>query len=694
VSQTSYPVATIGNVVPQPNTTNMLDNIDDRIMQKVQYRKIGGVESLWVTHNVDTPSGTTAMQWAQIDVTGGTIVTTPVQQQIYPDTTTTLWRWMGSLAVDNQGNMALGYSTSNSTSPNFPSIAYSGRLASDSPNTLPQTEVQLVAGAGSQTNTCGGAPCHRWGDYTAMSVDPADDCTFWYTNEYYSSPANGASGNWQTRIGSFKFSSCVPSVPPSAPTIGTAIAGNASISVAFTPGAPGSGTLSNYTADCGGVTNTGGGSPIAVTGLANGTTYTCRVKTTTTVGTSAWSAFSNAVTPAVPDDGFPAGGTIPAGWVQPSGSNAPWVVTNDAAYAGTLSLKSGIIGDSQKSGISYTANFAAGNVSFARKVSSEVNGDFLEFYIDGVLQNRWSGELDWAVVSFPISAGTHTLLWRYVKDGSVSSGSDAAWIDSVTLPSNSFSIIDHYYQNILGRTGDAGGVAFWQSEVARMSGLGADPTEAYIAIAVAFYASAEFAARGLSDTAFVDSLYSTFFNRAADAGGRSYWVGQINLGLSREMVMYAFLFSSEFSSFMAQNVGSTPSRAELYIVIDFYRGAFARLPDSGGFKYWANQFRSAQCSGGNATGAVYAAVVAIAGDFFHSGEYWSSSPAKTNYNHINNFYNAFMRRGADVAGYLYWVNQLAGGANFDTVRQTFIDSPEFATRIQQIVAAGCTTLML
>jgi hypothetical protein len=212
VTQTSYSFASLGNEVPQPfpaTASNLLDNIDDRVMQKVQYRKVGAVESLWVTHNVDTASGPTGLQWAQINVTGGTIVTTPIQQQIYaPDTT--LWRWMGSLAVDNQGNMALGYSTSNATAPNFPSIAYSGRLATDPLNTLPQTEVQLIAGAGSQVNNCGGAPCHRWGDYTAMSLDPADSCTFWYTNEYYSSQANGTIGNWQNRIGSFKFPSCTP----------------------------------------------------------------------------------------------------------------------------------------------------------------------------------------------------------------------------------------------------------------------------------------------------------------------------------------------------------------------------------------------------------------------------------------------------------------------------------------------------
>ena len=155
-------------------------------------------------------SGTaqSAIQWAQLDVTGGTIAALAVQQQIYsPDTT--LYRFMPSIAVDNQGNMAIGFSTSGTTAPNFPSIAYVGRLAGDPPNTLPQTEVQMIAGLGSQIFGCGGSPtCDRWGDYTAMTIDPVDDCTFWYTNQYYSSPANGAAGNWQNRIGSFKFPGC------------------------------------------------------------------------------------------------------------------------------------------------------------------------------------------------------------------------------------------------------------------------------------------------------------------------------------------------------------------------------------------------------------------------------------------------------------------------------------------------------
>jgi len=214
VSQTSYPAsnAHFGAVVPQPNTTTKLDNIGDRLMQKVQYRKVGGAESVWVTHAVDMASGQTAIQWAQINVTGGAIAATPVQQQIYsPDTT--LYRFIPSLAVDKMGNMAMGFSTSGTSAPNFPSILYAGRLVTDPLNALPQTEVAMAAGQGSQTNNCGG-PCDRWGDYSGMGLDPADDCTFWYSNQYYTSQTNGTAGNWNTRIGSFKFPNCVGGPPP------------------------------------------------------------------------------------------------------------------------------------------------------------------------------------------------------------------------------------------------------------------------------------------------------------------------------------------------------------------------------------------------------------------------------------------------------------------------------------------------
>jgi hypothetical protein len=215
------PYAQPGSDVLQPppaTGANMLDSIGDRVMQKVQYRRVGNTESLWVVHTTRIPP-TDVPQWAQINVTGGTIATTPAQQQIYaPDAT--LNRWMGGIAADAQGNVALGYSTSNGSAPNFPSISYSGRLATDPPNTLPQGETQLIAGGGSQTNVCGGAPCHRWGDYSSMSVDPTDGCTFWFTSEYYVDQTGGSAGAWNTRIGSFKFPQCTLPPPPPPPPPG------------------------------------------------------------------------------------------------------------------------------------------------------------------------------------------------------------------------------------------------------------------------------------------------------------------------------------------------------------------------------------------------------------------------------------------------------------------------------------------
>src|SRR5205807_985450 len=115
-------------------------------------------------------------------------------------------RWMGSIAMDRDGNIAAGYSVSSSSV--FPSIRYAGRLATDPPGQLSQGEATLFAGSGSQTGNPG-----RWGDYTDMTVDPSDDCTFWYTNEYYQTTS---SASWRTRIGRFKFPSCGGPPPPTA----------------------------------------------------------------------------------------------------------------------------------------------------------------------------------------------------------------------------------------------------------------------------------------------------------------------------------------------------------------------------------------------------------------------------------------------------------------------------------------------
>ncbi len=174
----------------------------------MQYRNLNGSESLWATHSVAASTNVGSqigLRWYQLDVTGGSIASTPVQQSTFKPNDG-VYRWMGSLAVDQAGNMALGYSASSANI--YPAIRYAGRLATDPANTLLQGERTLVAGSGAQTNYLGSA-INRWGDYSAMTVDPVDDCTFWYTNEYLA--ATGF--NWQTRIGSFKFPGCGGSGP-------------------------------------------------------------------------------------------------------------------------------------------------------------------------------------------------------------------------------------------------------------------------------------------------------------------------------------------------------------------------------------------------------------------------------------------------------------------------------------------------
>jgi hypothetical protein len=130
------------------------------------------------------------------------------QQSTYqPDST---WRWMGSIASDNQGNIALGFSASSETI--HPQIRYAGRFATD-PLGILSGERHLFDGTGSQWEES------RWGDYSDLTIDPVDDCSFYYTNEYYAKTGlydekTGGGAKWKTRIGYFKFPGCTP--PPNA----------------------------------------------------------------------------------------------------------------------------------------------------------------------------------------------------------------------------------------------------------------------------------------------------------------------------------------------------------------------------------------------------------------------------------------------------------------------------------------------
>ena len=182
-----------GTCIPQAGTSQQLDSLADRLMYRLSYRNLGDHESLLVDHSV-TAGSSTGIRWYELRLASGSPVL--YQQGTYaPDSD---FRWMGSAALDQAGDMAVGYSKSSATT--NPSIAYTGRLAGDPAGQLATGEGVVIVGAGSQI---GGLS--RWGDYSSMSIDPADDCTFWYVNEYL--PADG-SFNWRTRIASFKFPGC------------------------------------------------------------------------------------------------------------------------------------------------------------------------------------------------------------------------------------------------------------------------------------------------------------------------------------------------------------------------------------------------------------------------------------------------------------------------------------------------------
>jgi len=189
---------------------------------------------------------------------------------------------MGSVAMDAVGDMAVGYSKSGTAA--FPSINYTGRLSADPLGTL-ETEATLFAGSGSQTGSL-----TRWGDYSAMSVDPEDDCTFWYTNQYL--PANG-SFNWSTRIGNFKFPGCVSE--PSGLSATGASSSQINLNWTSVPGATGYSVERSPDGSTGWAQiGTAGTNNYSDTGLALSTTFFYRVRSTTATTSSAPSNVASA----------------------------------------------------------------------------------------------------------------------------------------------------------------------------------------------------------------------------------------------------------------------------------------------------------------------------------------------------------------------------------------------------------------
>jgi|SRR5579871_575637 len=186
-----------GGCVPQLGTSTGLDSYGDRLMYRLAYRNLGSHQSLVANHTVQTGTNgnQTGIRWYELQNTGSGF--SLYQQGTYaPDSS---YRWMGSIAMDKAGDIAVGYNTSSSTI--NPTIRYTGRVPTDALGTM-EGEVDVLSSAnvnhGSQTNS------FHWADYASMSIDPSDDCTFWFTTQYI--PTTGA--HWSTRIANFSFPNC------------------------------------------------------------------------------------------------------------------------------------------------------------------------------------------------------------------------------------------------------------------------------------------------------------------------------------------------------------------------------------------------------------------------------------------------------------------------------------------------------
>lgn len=299
--------------IPQPNGGEALDSLGDRLMYRLAYRNFSGDHQTWLVSHSVTASTSVGERWYEFRAPETSTSLSVYQQGTFaPDTK---YRWMGSLAMDSAQDIALGYSVSSSSV--FPSISYTGRVATDALGTM-ETEASIVAGSGSQISTS-----NRWGDYSSMAIDEADDCTFWYTDEYY---IVTASFDWSTRLASLKFPNCGSPPPPDftisaspssvtivqgqqgTSTITTIVSGGfnnaialttstlpSGVTVGFSPNpipAPGGGT-STMTINVGSST-TPGTYPITVTGTGGTTQHSTTVTLTVT---SASGDFSISATP-------------------------------------------------------------------------------------------------------------------------------------------------------------------------------------------------------------------------------------------------------------------------------------------------------------------------------------------------------------------------------------------------------------
>jgi len=181
------------NCVPQPGAERRLDAQGDKLMQRLVYRNLGKYESIVGLHSVNTAAGGGGVRWYEFRLNKQRSPVLYQQGTYAPDQ---FFRWMGSIGIDKQGNIGIGYSFGGT--PHYAGQRFAARNAKDKKGELSYQETVLVEGKAAQTNTS------RWEDYTTLAMDPSDDCTFWYVGDYLK---EGAAG-YSTKIGAFRLPGC------------------------------------------------------------------------------------------------------------------------------------------------------------------------------------------------------------------------------------------------------------------------------------------------------------------------------------------------------------------------------------------------------------------------------------------------------------------------------------------------------
>ena len=371
-----------GNCIPQPGTTQNLDSLSDRLMYRLAYRNFGDHESIVANHTVSAGTNT-GVRWYEVRNPAGT--PTVYQQGTFaPDSDN---RWMASVAMDKGGDIGVGYSVASAST--YPSIRYTGWQVGDPLGTL-EAETQLIEGGGSQTGV------NRWGDYSAMQIDPSDDCTFWYTQEY---EAVNQSTDWNTRIGSFKFSSCGQALAATTTSVVSSLnPSNSGQSVTFTA------TVSSASGTpTGTVTFNDGGTALGTVGMSGGQAQ---------LSTSTLSAGKHSITVAY---------------------NGSSTYSTSTSAVLTQTVNATIVATTTKLTSSVNPTLSGQSVTFTATVSPSTATGTVTFYDNGT--SIGSAALSSGTAKLSISTlgvGTHPITATYNGDSKDSSSTSSVVNQNVT----------------------------------------------------------------------------------------------------------------------------------------------------------------------------------------------------------------------------------------------------------------------